>query len=516
MKCWPTYPLIYEINTWVWLDELGQKAGHPINLATVPDAEWERIASLGFDAVWLMGVWERSPMGKRISMANENLCADFRRALPDFKDEDNVGSAYCIRGYVVDEHLGGPESLVTARAKMAARSLRLILDFVPNHVAPDHPWITRHPEYFIRECTELPYGSSAAFRVIEGNAFACGKDPYFPAWPDVIQMNAFDEGLRAAIVEVLVGIAGQCDGVRCDMAMLLLNPVFEKTWKGLAGPKPEIDYWRQVIPPVKKKYPEFLFIAEAYWDLEWELQQQGFDFCYDKRLYDRLVHDSAENVRLHLCADLSYQNKLVRFIENHDERRAAAAFNPEKHRAVAVTTLTLPGARLIQEGQMEGRRVRLPVFLRRRPDEATDIDLLGFYQKLLGILKAEDFNRGSWELCESRGWPDNTSHIHLIASTWQTESTRYLIVANLSETRSQGRIRIPWAGLGGQLWPMEDVFSSDCFERDGTELEDEGLYVDLPAWGFHFLKVSQIPVSFLFRSARAMAVPQELQQEDVV
>src|SRR5438552_14891743 len=130
-----------------------------------------------------------------------------------------------------------------------------------------------------------------------------------------------------------------------------------------------------MINSVSLKYPEMLFMAEAYWDLEWDLQQLGFDYCYDKRLYDRLVHDNAESVRLHLTAGLDYQDRLVRFIENHDEPRAAATFTPEKERAAALTIMTLPGAKLWYEGQFEGRRVRAPVFLARGPDAPIDSDL---------------------------------------------------------------------------------------------------------------------------------------------
>ena len=116
-------------------------------------------------------------------------------------------------------------------------------------------------------------------------------------------------------------------------------------------------------------------------DLGRSLQQHGFDFCYDKRLYDRLEHDSAESVRLHLCADAAYQNKLLRFIENHDEPRAAATFSPAKERAAAVTTSTQLGARLFQEGQFEGRKTRLPVFLGRRPYEPVEAQLQDFNAK---------------------------------------------------------------------------------------------------------------------------------------
>jgi hypothetical protein len=487
MNSWTNYPLIYEINTWVWLEELSRNAGRPITLASVPDVEWDSIAALGFDAVWLMGVWERSPMGKRIAMDNEGLRADFQAALPDFTDADNVGSPYCIRRYQVDGHLGGPEALAVARAKMAARGLRLILDFVPNHVAPDHPWLAEHPGYFIRGGDKDLSRDPPSFIDIGGNVFACGKDPYFPAWSDTVQLNGFDPGLRSAAIETLTAIAGQCDGVRCDMAMLLLTSVFEKTWGPRAGDRPEAEYWCEVIPAVKKQSPGFLFIAEAYWDKEWELQQQGFDFCYDKRLYDRLDREPAESVRQHLCADRAYQDKLVRFIENHDEARAAAAFNPQRNRAAAVAALTLPGARLIHEGQLEGLRVRLPVALGRRPEEAADSDLLAFYLQLLCALKRGGFMRGDWQLCERSGWPDNMSCNNLVAWTWTAENSRCLIVVNLSETQSQGRIKIAWPGLGNRLWRLNDIFRTTSFEHDGAELENEGLYVDLPAWGFHFL-----------------------------
>jgi hypothetical protein len=130
------------------------------------------------------------------------------------------------------------------------------------------------------------------------------------------------------------------------MAMLFLNSIFERTWGSRAGPRPPTEYWVDVISAIKKKHSGCLFIAEAYWDLEWELQQQGFDFCYDKKLYDRLEHSDAESIRLHLCADLAYQGKLLRFIENHDEPRAAASFSAAKHRAVALTAVTLPGIKL--------------------------------------------------------------------------------------------------------------------------------------------------------------------------
>ena len=282
------------------------------------------------------------------------------------------------------------------------------------------------------------------------------------------QLNGFHPGLRKAIIETVGSIAGQCDGMRCDMAMLLMTPIFERTWGHRGGPRPENEYWPEVIQGVRKRYPDVLFIAEAYWDKEWELQQQGFDYCYDKRLYDRLEHDPAEQVRLHLCADLAYQEKLVRFIENHDEPRAAATFSFEKERAAAITASTLQGARLFHEGQFEGRRVRLPVFLRRRPEEVPDKSLQEFYKSLLQALRSKDLREGEWTLCERTGWADNDSYLNVVAWCWQQGADRHLIVVNLSGVRSQTMVRLPWGDLAGRPWRLTDPLQKTVYDERAT------------------------------------------------
>ncbi len=489
MKTWPKHPVIYEINAWVWLGELSRKYRKSVDLATVPEQEWDAIASHGFDAIWFMGVWERSPAGIGISMQNQGLLEDFKRALPDFSPEDNVGSPYCVRNYLVDKHLGGPVGLASARETLAKLDIRLILDFVPNHVAPDNPWVFEHPEYFIRGEADDLRREPGFFFEAGGNVFACGRDPYFPAWQDVLQLNAFDVGLRQAVVETVSGIAEQCDGIRCDMAMLMLNNIFERTWGARAGVKPVTDYWRTVIPAIKEKHPEFRFIAEAYWDLEWELQQQSFDYCYDKKLYDRMEHGNAEIVRLHLLADSSYQERMIRFIENHDEPRAAATFPDGKGRAAAVAILTLTGAKLLHEGQFEGRKVRLPVFLARRPAEPVDHDLVAFYHNLLKPINHDVFRNGQWRLCELSGWPDNPSYWNMLAWCFGKDEDRYLIVINFSDITSQALVRVPWDELRGRTWRLNDVLSGETYDRSGADMRDAGLYVDLKPWKCHLFQV---------------------------
>ena len=458
-------------------------------IGNVPKEQWDSIAALCVDSVWLMGVWERSLDSIRIANENAGLQAAFRISLPDYFPADNVGSAYCVRRYLVDEMLGGPEGLAIAREQLAQRDLRLILDFVPNHVARDHPWTREHPEYFVQGTPEDLQRRPEAFFEVDGTVIANGHDPNYPPWSDVAQLNAFHPGLRQDIVQTLNSIANQCDAVRCDMAMLLLNDIFESTWGVSAGVRPQEEYWREVISRIRAEHPTFLFIAETYWNKERKLQQLGFDYCYDKTLYDGLVKGNAESVLSHLTDGLNYQDKLVRFIENHDELRAAAILSPQKECAAALTVMTIPGAKLLYEGQLEGRKVPSSVFLARRQAEQVDSYLQEFYCKLLSEVKESGHCMGDWQLCERYGWPDNNTYLNLVAWCWRQGKAGYLVAINFSDLQSQGRIKLPWSDLIGDEWQLTDVLSDKVFIRRRDEMVSSGLYVDFPGWEFHFLRI---------------------------
>ena len=488
---WVDHPFIYELDTWVWLGELGPQSGAQLGLGEVPGEEWDAIAALGFDAVWLMGVWERSPAGIEIALKNKALVESFERALPDYTDADVAGSPYCIRNYEVAAELGGSQGLAAARRELAQRGLKLILDFVPNHVAPDHTWAATHPEYFITGSDEDLERDPASFVRVGERVLANGRDPYFPAWPDVVQLNAFSSDLRTAVIDTLDSIAEQCDGVRCDMAMLAINDVFERTWGERGGDRPAEDYWPTVIGAVEARHPQFLFIAEAYWDMEYALQQQGFSYCYDKRLYDRLVHEGADSVHGHLTADTGYQDGLVRFIENHDEPRAASTFPSGKARAAAVATLSQTGARLVHEGQLDGRRVQLPVFLGRRPEEELDPGLRAFYERLLASLRDGVFRTGSWQLGERSGWAGNDTWQNLVCWGWRGDGPSKLAVVNLSDGPAAGHVSLPWDDLRDCNWQLNDASSGEVYGRSGDDLRD-GLYVSLAAWGWHLFDLTAV------------------------
>jgi hypothetical protein len=271
------------------------------------------------------------------------------------------------------------------------------------------------------------------------------------------------------------------------MAMLLTNDVFGKTWGEHAGAAPAEEFWPVVIGALRRRHPDAVLIAEAYWDMEWTLQQQGFDFCYDKRLYDRLAGGNADNVRMHLGAGLDYQRRLIRFIENHDEPRAATAIPGGRARAAAIAVATLPGATLWHDGQFEGRRVHLPVFLGRRPDEPVDDDLRRFYRRLVSA--AATLRWADWTLLEVTGWPDNPTHQDVLAWAWHHRLPHHLVAVNLAGHRSQGRVALPWEGLRGRQWRLTDLLDGQVFDRDGDELASAGLYVDLPPWGAHVFAV---------------------------
>lgn len=484
------YPFIYEINTWPCLHELSARADRPVDLGSVPGEHWDAIADLGFDAVWLMGVWERSPAGIAIALANDDLRNEFRDALPDVEPADVVGSPYCIRDYRVDPAIGGREGLAAARSALAERGMRLILDFVPNHVAPDHRWVASHPDVFVSGSEADLQADPGAFVEAGGHILANGRDPYFPAWPDVVQLNAFAPALRGLVVDTLREIAGQCDGVRCDVAMLVMNETFARTWGLRVGDPPGEDYWTTVLPAVHRTHPDFTLIAEAYWGLENALIDQGFDFCYDKVLYDRLVDGDAAAVRDHLRSDPARQGSLLRFVENHDEPRAAAVFGREPEKAALVTSLTQAGARLVHEGQMEGRTTRLPVFLGRRPAEPVDPDLFGFHYALLNTLRDDTFRAGTREPCEIAGWDGNTTHEQLVAWCWDGPR-RWLLVVNLGAGCASGHVRVRWPDVAGRMFRLVDPVNGIHYDRSGDDLGG-GLYVELSPWQWHLFRVEPL------------------------
>jgi hypothetical protein len=487
----PLYPSLYQINTRVWMTELASSLGRPATLDDVPDAELDRLADIGFDWVWFLSVWQTGQAGQRVSRDNPEWRKEFQEVLPDLCEEDIPGSGFAITGYSVHESLGGDAALARLRQRLRKRGLRLMLDFVPNHTGLDHPWVEEHPEYYIRgteqDLARAPQNYAWIRRQRGDLLLAHGRDPYFSGWPDTLQLNYGNPATQEAMIGELVRIAGQCDGVRCDMAMLVLPEVFQRTW-GI----PATLFWPEATRRVREHVPGFCFMAEVYWDLEWTMQQQGFDYAYDKRLYDRLREGHARPVREHFHAGLDYQNKLARFLENHDEPRAVAAFPKGMYQAAAVITFLSPGLRFFHQGQFEGRLKRISPHLGRAPAEEVNRPLKQFYERLLGVLRRPAVRQGQWQLLQCvPAWDGNSSSDAFIAFTWQDSGGgRLLVAVNYSSHPSQCYVGLQFSGLGGSQWRLRDLLSDAHYERDGDALQSRGLYLDVPPWQYHAFEMT--------------------------
>jgi glycosidase len=487
------YSSLFQVNTRVWLTELSRDLRRPATLDDIPDADLDRLAEMGFDWVWFLSVWQTGSAGQKVSRSNHEWRKEFEETLPDLREEDIAGSGFAITGYTVHTNLGGDAALARLRERLRKRGLRLLLDFVPNHTGLDHPWVHEHPEYYISG-TELDLNREPKNYIwVRGKRgdllLAYGRDPYFPGWPDTLQLNYGNPATQETMIRELVRIAGQCDGVRCDMAMLVLPEVFERTW----GIRPE-PFWPKATGRVRQRVPGFCFMAEVYWDLEWTLQQQGFDYTYDKRLYDRLLDSHARPVREHFLAGLDYQNKLARFLENHDEPRAATTFSPEVHEAAAVITFLSPGLRFFHQGQFEGRKKRISPHLCRGPEEPINQNLKQFYERLLAVFRLPVLRNGQWQLLECiPAWEGNWTWDCFVAFAWQGPGEdRLLVVVNYAPNQSQCHVRLPFTGLSNGNWRLQDLLGDAQYDRDGNDLQSRGLYLDVPPWQYHAFTMTRL------------------------
>ena len=433
------HPHLFEVSAWPWLERLSRRHGRRITLADVPGVEWDRIVAPGFDIVYLMGVWQRSGIGRDIARTHAGLRQEYSAVLPDWTDEDLAGSPYSISNYGPDERMGGWDGVDAAHRELNARGARLMLDFIPNHTGFDHPWLVQHPDRYVTGTLEDHASRPGEFRQVGSRFIACGRDPFFPPWTDTAQLNYFNPDTRSAVVAVLQNLSTHCDGVRCDMAMLLLNDVFERGWRATlrdAWPRPAEEFWPQAIGQASG----LIWLAEVYWDLEWTLQQQGFHFTYDKRLLDRLRAGDAAAVRLHLAAPAAFRDRLACFLENHDEPRSAAMFGGGLQ-AAAVLFATQPGLRFYFDGQMAGARLRTPVQLGRWPDEPSDARVEDLYARLLRATNEPLFHDGEWRLVDVSSAGDEAFH-DLVACRWRLGEQLALTVANLGRTIARGNLPV--------------------------------------------------------------------------
>ena len=481
-------PSLYQIDARSWLYRCSQAAGHRLHLDEVPESDLDRLAGHGFDWIWLLGVWQTGPAGAAVSRKMADRW-HFRESLPDLSDEDIAGSTFAVRSYDVNVDFGGPEALQTLRERLRARGVRLMLDFVPNHTGIDHAWVSEHPDFYVSgsasDLAQRPSDYFEAETTLGRKILAHGRDPYFPGWIDTAQLNYGNPAVQSVMKKGLQRVATLCDGVRCDMAMLLLPDVFQKTWGIEIQP-----FWRDAIAGAREVNPEFVLMAEVYWNRERQLQEIGFDYTYDKTLYDYLLQAKADAVHGHLTADIAYQSKSARFLENHDEKRAAAVLPRDIHEAAAIVTYFVPGLRFFHDGQLEGDRIKPNIHLRRRAVEPVDADIAQFYSRLLDCLK-RNVAQGDWSLLETlSAWDGNWTQGNFLCFAWiEAGWPQHLIAVNFAPCQSQCYVKMPFAALTGKTLVFRDAMGPGVYQRDGAEINSRGLYLDLPPWRYNVFAI---------------------------
>lgn len=488
----PKYPILYQVNTRVWLTELSRELGRAATLDDIPDEAIQQLSGKGFTWLYMLSVWTTGDAARQISLEHAGWGREFRETLEDLTEADIGGSGFAIKTYQVHPDLGGDEGLKHFRERLRKHGLKLMLDFVPNHLAPDHAWVEQHPDYFIhgtaKDLENNPRNYTLPGHNNTARVFAYGRDPYFDGWPDTLQLDYSNAAVTDAMTHELQRISTQCDGLRCDMAMLVMPAVFEKTW----GRKMK-SFWPEAIKAVKETIPDFTFMAEVYWEMEWDLQQTGFDYTYDKSLYDRLLAGYARPVREHFYAAPEYQDKLARFLENHDETRAAKSFEQGKHEAAAIITYLSPGLKFFHQGQLEGKKIKISPHLLRGPKEPVNNGLLKFYADLLALLKMPVFRNGSFRLIEPLpAWEGNSSCDSFLAFGWTgTDNREVLVCVNYASFTGQCRLHLPFPNLAGSSWVLKDRLNAISYTRNGDELLGEGLFLDMPAWNYHVFEISR-------------------------
>ncbi|MBP8794106.1 MAG: hypothetical protein KBH29_13095 [Lutibacter sp.] len=487
-------PRLLELNARIWIRRFGQD----FTLTSVPDDQITRWKELGFDMIWLMGVWDNNKDVINEYCFEPELISSYNSALKDWHKDDVIGSPYSIDRYEINPLLGTREDLLSFKKRLNNAGISLILDFVCNHFSAKSSLIWSNKEIFLTADEFIFKNDPYTFYPSPANSkeyLAHGRDPLFPPWKDTAQINFYSREARNYLTSVLIDLTDLCDGVRCDIAMLPLNNIFYNTWIGVLKKygfeKPEKEFWEEAISQVKIKRDDFIFIAETYWDLEWQLQNLGFDFTYDKRLTDRLAAGAIHSIKEHLQAEKVYQEKSVRFLENHDEDRAIVKLGRERSIAAAVVISTISGITFYFDGQCEGKKIKLPVQLGREPEEKQDEKIKEFYRNLFRITKADIFRNGTWKLLETSPVADSDlSYENLLAWEWRLGNELRIVVVNYYHSTSRCRLKFNIQSKSDDI-VLTDLLNNVTYKRSVKEISEKGLFVELKTFNSHIFSFSE-------------------------
>ena len=481
-------PLLYEIHTRAWLRELSEKAGKQIRLGEVPDAEIERWDRLGFSDIWLMGIWKIGAAAREKAL--EHWREEWRAEIPS-EESDVTGSPYAIEDYLVDPAIASLEEFIVFKRKVNERGMGLILDFVPNHFSLDTPAAAQFPSYFVQGRAGAP-GTFTRKTKFGKKTFAHGRDPNFPPWSDTIQVDYRNRAAQETMQNLARARLGLCDGYRCDMAMLVAEEVFARTWKGFPPTvmePPHRHFWRELWRSISIENPYFVAIGEVYWGMEAELQEQGFDFTYHKPLYDLLMRGEYGELAAQLSSSKpEFLARSLHFLENHDEPRIASLLPWSAHKAAAFLILTLPGMPLLHEGQIEGRKAFARIQLSKRVAEEPNDEIGAFYEELLVARRASLINEGSGEVLKPIAKEPGAYVENVVVTTWEAkDGRRNVALVNLGRKLARGFL--PFV-----LQPESKVdllFTTDQQVACGVQLIDGRPAFELPPETGQLVRLSQ-------------------------
>ncbi|MFH1283733.1 MAG: alpha-amylase family glycosyl hydrolase [bacterium] len=512
--------LIYEINTRAHLAKK-RKNGKVVysSYSSISLAELKEIKSLGFDTIWLMGVWE---IGAKVKSISKNYGDDYE------------GSPYAIYEYALNKDLGGFKHFMKVVRNARKVGLRIIVDFVPNHMSLDTPWLNSNPEYFVhfplpeedieRSEWDLLHKYPGFYptytdgypehgkRVRKRIMVAYGRDPNFFPWIDTAQLDYTNPNLRIKMINVLKNLARIVDGVRCDTVMLVLRDQIKNQWNSSIPWEyfnrlfPE-EFWLEAFREVKEVNKNFMFIAETYWDKEYYLQTLGFDYTYNKNLYDiisRVAHGGNCNELqsfIKYC-ECDFLHKSLYFLENHDEERAFNVFGIEAQRAASMLINSLPGASLYHNGQLEGKSERMPV-QRVIPTRQNDFNhnLIKFYNSGFEIFQRDCFRKGKIYVLNScncnimsfiREYQDEVA---FIAVNMTPNIQRCSIPISQESFTIKNKSSYIFKDLYNRYLNAEEKKSSKIISErifKGSDLLEKGLNIELEGYKSHIFLIEPV------------------------
>jgi len=475
-------------NTLVWLDQLSKKYQREIKtLNDIPDEELDLLAQQGFTVLWLIGLWNRSDISKKI----KHWCGN----------PDAESSAYSLKEYRIDDTIGGPDALANLKHRAWERGIRLASDMVPNHTGLDANWLKEHPDWYVHtddppfpaykfeggnlsddpeisiQLEDHYYDRSDAAVVFKQHDQRDGKTSYIyhgndgtsMPWNDTAQLNYLNPELREAIIQTILDVARQFKVIRFDAAMTLAKRHIQRLWfpePGSGGDIPSrsnfsmdgadfnaaipAEFWREVVDRVAREVPDTLLLAEAFWMMEgYFVRTLGMHRVYNSAFMNMLKMEENskffEMIATTLAFDPRILQRFVNFLSNPDEDTAIAQFGKgDKYFGATVLMVTLPGLPMFAHAQIEGFEEKYGMEYRRAYwAESPDQELIKRHKQLIfPLMKKRYLFAGAGDF---RLFPMTNQEGHKLESVFaytnRSGSERALVLVNNAYESYSGWIK---------------------------------------------------------------------------